>query len=377
MERLEYFKELYKKYLNDRISESERAELYAFFRQESDESIGNLIDSYLYGAHQIPDLNHLEKRTGIVFSRIQQRIRPKSRKLYKLGYAAAIFVGLLTCAWFFLSDGPDIPSVQQTTDVAPGGHRATLTLSDGKIIELSDVKEGIVIKNDQIIYNDGSQRIVDLRTEFTNRLILTTPNGGTYEITLPDGTKVWLNSASKLIYPIHFSDVERTVTITGEAYFAVTKKNKLPFRVISNQQEIQVLGTEFNVSAYAEEIETRTTLIEGAVKILNRKSGLFSQLRPNEQSIVREANTEIQKVDIEPSIAWKKGYFYFKHTPFKEVMRQLARWYNVEVVYKVSIPEETFSGKLGRDLTLNAALKLLNVSAVQVRIVDGNKLIVY
>src|SRR5690606_18203557 len=206
---------------------------------------------------------------------------------------------------------------------------------------------------------------------------LSTPKGGTYQIVLPDGTKVWLNAASTLKYPSRFDGGERVIELSGEAYFAVAKDVKKPFKVVSNGQEIQVLGTEFNISAYVDEAEMKTTLVAGAVQIFNRQSSIVNRLEPGEQSIIRGAFTDIQKVETERYTAWKNGYFYFKQTPFAEIMRQLARWYDIDVIYKGSIPKETFSGVMDRNLTLNDVLKLLNVFSVQVQIEEGGKLVVY
>lgn len=380
MEQLEHLRKLYKKYIDDQLSDPERVELYTFFEHAGDEVLGELIDTYLNQTHSIPNLDHLDHRTDRVFSRIRAEIRPPRKQLRWLPYAAAAIVGVLGIAWFLLTDTPQTtPDSRKaaTADILPGGNRAILTLANGKTIALSEAEAGIIIHDDQVTYTDRSKQIARLSPDAVGYMVLATPNGGTYQVTLPDGSEVWLNAASKLTYPLRFSGTERVVTISGEAYFSVAKNAQNPFKVISKQQEIQVLGTAFNVSAYADEPETKTTLVQGGVQIRNVQSGAINRLLPNEQSIVHASSTEVQQVDAEPYIAWKNGYFYFKHTPFEEVMRQLARWYDVEVIYRGEVPQETFSGKMGRELTLNAALKLLNVSAVQVEITDGNKLIVH
>jgi Fe2+-dicitrate sensor, membrane component len=380
LEQLEHLRKLYKKYIDDQLSDPERVELYTFFEHAGDEVLGELIDTYLNQTHSIPNLDHLDHRTDRVFSRIRAEIRPPRKQLRWLPYAAAAIVGVLGIAWFLLTDTPQTtPDSRKaaTADILPGGNRAILTLANGKTIALSEAEAGIIIHDDQVTYTDRSKQIARLSPDAVGYMVLATPNGGTYQVTLPDGSEVWLNAASELIYPLRFSGTERVVTISGEAYFSVAKNAQNPFKVISKQQEIQVLGTAFNVSAYADEPETKTTLVQGGVQIRNVQSGAINRLLPNEQSVVHASSTEIQQVDAEPYIAWKNGYFYFKHTPFEEVMRQLARWYDVEVIYRGEVPQETFSGKMGRELTLNAALKLLNVSAVQVEITDGNKLIVH
>lgn len=380
MEQLEHLRKLYKKYIDDQLSDSERIELYTFFEHAGDEILAELIDSYLNQTHSIPNLDHLDYRTDRVFSRIRAEIRPPRKRLRWLPYAAAAIVGVLGIAWFLLTDTPQTtPDSRKaaTADILPGGNRAMLTLADGKTIALSEAEAGIIIHNDQVTYTDRSKQVARLSPDAVGYMVLATPNGGTYQVTLPDGTEVWLNAASKLTYPSRFSEAERVVAISGEAYFSVAKNVQKPFKVISDQQEIHVLGTGFNVSAYADESETKTTLVQGSVQIRNVQSGSINRLLPNEQSVVHASSTEVQQVDAAPYVAWKNGYFYFKHTPFEEVMRQLARWYDVEVIYRSQVPQETFSGKMGRELTLNAALKLLNVSAVQVEIAEGNKLIVH
>lgn len=353
---------------------------------------------------QVEDGNHLDadlanwftiqKRTLAEDSRLEVAVakhenQVRIKRLRRWTPYAAAAVAILVAGIWFLNPGkqPDTRfnplDEQLSVDMAPGGHRATLTLADGRTIDLSEAQSGIVV-GDGINYFDGST-VLDMGHD-NNGLIdmaasppmaISTPAGGMYRITLADGTEVWLNSESTLKYPVRFSETERVVEIVGEAYFSVTKDVKRPFKVISEGQEIQVLGTEFNISAYVDEPEMKTTLVSGSVLIVNRKSNTANRLEPGQQGIVREAYTDIQKVDTGLYVAWKNGYFYFKHTPFEEVMRQLARWYDVELVYKGDVPPETFSGEMDRDLTLSAALKLLNVSAVKVQIAPGNKLIVY
>jgi len=301
----------------------------------------------------------------------------KIRRLRRwISYAAAVTV--IIGIGIFLFDGSTHKEeqLQVATEILPGGNRATLTFADGRTLDLNEGQEGIVI-GDDITYVDGSA-VVDNSDEALTEagLQLSTPKGGTYQITLSDGTNVWLNSSSTLKYPARFSGTERVVEVSGEAYFVVAKDEKRPFIVKNSGQYIQVLGTAFNVSDYEDESEMKTTLVEGAVQILNIQSDRLTRLIPGDQSTVSGGSTRIQRVDVLRFTAWKDGYFYFEHTTFEEVMRQLARWYDVEVVYKNDIPQETFTGEMGRDLTLNAVLKLLSVSAVQVQISEDNKLIV-
>src|SRR5690606_27967693 len=197
--------------------------------------------------------------------------------------------------------------------------RATLTLADGRTIDLSEAQTGIVVGED-VMYNDGSEVMEHRQDNLsgtqkgslkTNYFVLSTPKGGTYQVTLPDGSKVWLNAGSTLKYPSRFSDGERIVEMTGEAYFSVIRDEERPFRVTSNGQQVEVLGTEFNVTAYPDDRETKTTLVEGSVRVAltTGRSPVTSRspitLKPGEQSIVRGANIEKQQVDTDEFTAWK------------------------------------------------------------------------
>lgn len=263
-------------------------------------------------------------------------------------------------------------------DIAAGGNRATLKLADGRTITLDETQDGIVIEGGEITYNNGNPLTATDGSreglEGTTLLELSTPNGGTYQITLSDGTKVWLNAASTLRYPPRFSGAERIVELTGEAYFSVANDKKRPFKVFSAGQEIHVLGTEFNVSAYSDDPENKTTLVEGKVSLLLTtqlngtalQNSKFIELVSGEQGIVKRESLTKTHVDTEPYTAWKAGYFYFKKTPLEDILRQAARWYDVEVVYEGGIPNETFSGDIKRDVSLRGLLDILQHSTINV-----------
>lgn len=374
-------------YLRNQLSSEEREALNAWLEERS-ENRRFLAD--------LEDTRHLEHKLRVFHQADRARLWALTQtKLTKVGgvrphgrihrikkwfpYAAACLIAVATAGWFFYKTYfKPLPEVvtQLVADVQPGGNSATLTLADGRTIFLDEGRNGIVVGGSEITYNDGNALAEVESGEDIAFLELTTPKGGTYQITLPDGTHVWLNAASTLKYPSHFSSVERRVELIGEAYFSVATQEGKPFRVINKGQEVVVFGTEFNVTAYADETDIKTTLVEGKVQILNVSSGMKMPLLPNQQSVVDESGIQIQHVDVRQYVAWKNGYFSFDQTPFEEMMRQLARWYDVDVVYTGSIPKETFSGEMGRDLTLSAVLKLLNVSAIEIQITEGNKLLV-
>lgn len=292
--------------------------------------------------------------------------------------AAAIlmFVAVSVAVYVIIGEGDQHTTLTAANDhdIAPGGNRATLTLADGRTITLDESRDGIVIGSGEITYTDGNL-LADVNGDEQSKdqeplLELRTPKGGTYQVMLPDGTRVWLNAASTLKYPSRFSGPERVVELVGEAYFAVAKDKKQPFRVISDRQEIEVLGTEFNVSAYPGDLETKTTLVEGKVRLAMAEKKEYIELIPGEQAIVQGENITKAAVDTGLYTAWKSGYFYFKRTSLEEILRQAARWYDVEVVYQGGVPRETFSGDIKRNVSLRGLLDILQHSTINVTLED-------
>jgi len=327
------------------------------------------------------------------YQRFQASIGKKNRIRYRMwmATAAAVMVFLAVSVTIYVvtrNEGQPIKLAStHRTDIAPGGNRATLTLADGRTITLDEARDGIVIGSGAITYRDGNP-LAEVAGNGENRGVMTflelsTPKGGTYQVMLSDGTQVWLNAGSTLKYPPHFSGTERTVELTGEAYFSVVKDTKKPFKVVSAGQEIQVLGTEFNVSAYPDDPEIKTTLVEGKVRLslAGELSGAaiennkYVELVPGEQGIISGESLTKTNVDTEPYTAWKAGYFYFKKTPVEEILRQAARWYDVEVVYQGGVPYETFSGDIKRDVSLRGLLDILQHSTINVSLKESTLIV--
>jgi len=209
---------------------------------------------------------------------------------------------------------------------------------------------------------------------------LTNPRGSqAVSLTLMDGTKVWLNAASSLRYPVAFTGSDRQVEITGEAYFEVVQDKQKPFKVKKGNITVEVLGTHFNINAYDDEPSTNTTVLEGAVKVNAQLSGSTRSviLQPGEQAQVSRTDhlDKMRKVDLDAVVAWKNGTFQFKGASMQTVMRQLSRWYNVEISYEGVIPEHRFVGKVGRDYNLSEVLAVLEASDVHFKI-EGQRIIV-
>jgi transmembrane sensor len=224
-------------------------------------------------------------------------------------------------------------------DVAPGRNTAIITLANGKTVNLSGAKTGVVIDADQFAYNDGTEIKTSSGDEHLSStaqelLTVSTPRGGTYQVTLPDGTRVWLNAASSLKFISGFNNPghqHRKVELVGEAYFEVAKDKNHPFIVDSEGQQVTVLGTHFNISSYDDDSAVRTTLLEGRVKINE------SILKPGEQSVLTGGQIKIISADIESAMAWKNGDFIFKGEDFKTTMRKISRWYDVDITYDPNV----------------------------------------
>lgn len=364
MQDREKIKQLFERYRRGQCTPEEQARLHTWFNQYA-----------RYDASGLDELPAVYETKKNVLHR---------GKFLWLPYAAALFIAGLIGVWYLL-DGLSVPLKTEavtlkSNDVAPGGNKATLTLADGRVVNLSEAQDGIIV-GEGITYLDGSAVIGEQGDELANghpfaRLLrLSTPKGGTYRVTLSDGTQVWLNAASTLKYPERFIGGERAVEIEGEAYFSVAKDERRPFKVISSGQEIIVVGTEFNVSAYIDDAEVKTTLVEGAVRLQVESSGEHIALLPGEQGVMTQGNLRKRSVDPISSVAWKDGDFYFDNTPFADMMKQIERWYNVEIVYEREVPAEKFSGSMSRDVMLQTVLQLLTVSEIKYYISDKRLII--
>lgn len=306
----------------------------------------------------------------------------------RIRYAAAVLILTGLASFWFLLNRPTktvsgIQPVAATIDVAPGMEGAILTTDDGSKLVLDSLGNGVITTKDgaKVILNNGVLTYEDNTIPHDDIIYntMSTPKGRQFRLQLQDGTQVWLNAASSIRYPVIFTGNERKVEITGEVYFEVAKNKNMPFRVKVNEEtEIEVLGTHFNVNSYSNEASLNTTLLEGSVKITSRNENVV--LRPGQQAQVGSQQAGRIKVvndaDIEKVMAWKNGVFNFENATLKEVMGQLERWYDIEVVYEKGIPQLEFIGKMGRDLSLANVLRGLEMSKVHFRIEQGRRLVV-
>ncbi|WP_175632640.1 FecR family protein [Pedobacter ghigonis] len=267
-------------------------------------------------------------------------------------------------------------------DIAPGNNKATLTLANGKRISLANLSNGEIASqsgirisktdNGQLVYESVANTAVSGKAEFNT---IEVPVGGQWQVILPDRSKVWLNALSSITYPLHFSGKERNVKISGEAYFEVAHNSKMPFKVQSGQQTVEVLGTHFNVMAYADEQLIKTTLMEGSVKVYEGKESKL--LVPGEQAQVGSGKITVTKnIDVEDVVAWKNGYFKFDEN-LESIMAKVARWYNVEIVYQVKPdPGIVYAGKVSRTKNISSLLKIIEFDGDVHFKIDGRRVIV-
>ncbi len=313
----------------------------------------------------------------------------KSGRRWKLPVIAAAAAILMSVGmfWYFpLYNQPSSDSQGGVSwdDVQGGGNHAVLTLADGRTIDLRPDQNGIAVGK-EVKYLDGSGILPDpdgiagRNTDSGSALMtLSTPKGGTYRVVLSDGTEVWLNTGSTLTYPAQFTQEERTVMLDGEAFFSVSHQAHVPFRVVTSEQVVHVLGTQFNISAYKEDAYSRTTLVEGSVEVFNKTSGKAIRLDPGTQSIVNEDRITVATADMDAVTGWKKGVFLFNDTELRDAMKQVTRWYDIEVEYEGYVPPTHFFGEIGRDKTLAQVLKIFKQGKVEFRFDEKkNKLIVY
>jgi ferric-dicitrate binding protein FerR (iron transport regulator) len=367
--------ELLDKYKKGICTPQEKAVVENWYNQQSEMTSDGLDE---------PDYDQTRKEIWIALQsrRIKALNENKGKavtglKRHYLSIAASLLIVVAAGLFFLMYKRPEQPfkTNEQASTARPGGNKAYLTLSNGKRIVLNDTLSGTLAvhagvkitktANGQIACEVIPGKAGDPLKYNT----LEAPKGGQYQITLVDGTKIWLNAASVLKYPSQFAGKERKVELVGEAYFEVAKSKTKSFVVVSKQQEVQVLGTHFNINAYEDEASIKTTLVEGSVKITASPSSQKPEaaaelddviLKPGQQSILKDSRINIKEVDTEEAVAWKNGYFTFENDNLEMIMRKLERWYDVKVVYTGKISSKVkVMGFISRNTELPELLKML------------------
>jgi hypothetical protein len=318
-----------------------------------------------------------------------------------LQVAASILVIFLfsTTIYFYrssLTSKSQLPiaqGVEKIEDKQPAKNIAILTLGNNSQIVLDEASNGEIAQESgvSILKTDKGELVYKIRN--SNKLsnndlnkynTISTPMGGKFKVILPDGSLVVLNAASTLKYPVHFDEKLRKVSFTGEAYFEIAKledkhKKRVPFYVYSNDQIVEVLGTHFNINSYDNEEYSKTTLLEGSVKIINEKSAATAKiLKPGQQAVIKrgDVQTKIMIADEAQALAWKDGYFLFKNTNIKDVVNELERWYNVDIQYDDNMEFENITGYISRNVKISSVLKMLQLSGIVNYEISGSEIII-
>jgi transmembrane sensor len=388
------FQSLIEEYISGTITPEGTEMLRRFLEKpEHIAELESIMDRQLAGSTATADdfpgvVDRLKKAVEDKITEKHQSFIIRRLPLFRRWVAAAAAVVILAVAYLWFTYKPSkqvavVSPIPLKNDVAPGRDGAILTLADGRTVVLDSLGNGLVavqngskisLRNGQLMY-DGTH---PASAETVYNTVIT-PKGRQFQLVLSDGTKVWLNAASSLRYPASFTGKERNVDVTGEVYFEVAKNARMPFHVrVNDETEIEVLGTHFNVNSYRDEASINTTLLEGSVRILSK--GEKAVLKPGQQAQAGQYAKHdpikiVSTVNVEKVMAWKNGVFDFQDASLEEMMRQLERWYDIDVVYEKGVPKLEFIGKMDRDLSLLNVLRGLEMSEVHFRIED-RKLIV-
>jgi transmembrane sensor len=377
----EHIHHLIKQFTDGTISKKDYPVLMAHFgNAKNDDEVYLAMDKVWIPSDK--ETHHTAAEMNALYSKLINdktfRKSPVIKLWPKLAIAASVVITLSIGLLFYVSN-KQVANQQKTAHkngINPGRNTATLTLASGRRVNLSDTKTGIAIKMSRLTYNDGTE--IKEMVKGDALLMVATPRGGTYQVRLPDGTDVWLNALSTIKFPITFSKLkQRRVELIGEAYFEVKKNTAQPFIVSSAKQQIEVLGTHFNVNSYADEYSIKTTLLEGSVKISILNSSLSGYLKPGMQSTFNSSGIKFMHLaDPEEAIAWKSGYFTFNRENLDQVMRKVSRWYDVNVIYKdESIKTIPFSGTITRFAQVSELLKMLEHTGKVQFLVEGKNII--
>lgn len=374
---------LIEKYERGESTPAELQELdawYLSFEQEEDMTTG-------FSPEQEQALKHLHlSRLNVNLDRELQRImiKPVKRTSFmwpRIAVAASLLITISVSTYLVLRKQPRVETQSvavQRIDIAPGNQGATLQLSNGQLISLNSARVGNIAQqgNANITKTADNKIIYNVTAPASESVYntITTKRGNFYPLTLSDGTVAILDAASSIKYPVAFTGNERKVEITGQVYFEVKHNAKMPFRVVANGQTFEDLGTSFNINAYNDEPDVKATLIEGSIKVNDQNI-----LIPGQQAIITDGHIKVGKADIEQAIAWKNGSFNFDNTPMDVAMRQISRWYDVEIEYPNGTPKTVFNGGMYRNMKASQVLEILSFFKVHFEIVqgsDGKKILV-
>lgn len=383
-----HYEELLQKYLDGQCTTAEVEELYSWLKTSgSHRSLLRVMQQEFEKVMETPHEVPSELSDRIETRLLQDISRGKVvqiRNYTRLRWVAAAVVLLLAGGIYYMYNGPatkpgiaNVGVKQDCVDIAPGSNKAVLTLANGDVVTLDSAGNQVINQGQTIIRQRNGQ--LQYATEGNEDAIvyntLTVPRGGQFNIILPDGSHVWLNAASSLKYPTAFKGKERMVELQGQGYFEISPNAKQPFSVKVNSMEVQVLGTRFDVMAYPDEKSVNTTLLEGVVKVKNGNTQ--QQLQPGQQAILDPATGSmvIRSADVDQVIAWKSGFFEFDNARLSDILRQLSRWYDIDVSYDAATNDRLLGGRISRNLPLSDILHMLEENGQKFTL-SGRKLTV-
>ncbi|WP_158798361.1 FecR family protein [Pedobacter sp. L105] len=389
MKNQERLKFLYQQFLANNLTEQEIEELFVHFQTPDEKELNFLIRQEFEQTEAETNASPMEE---ILLDRVHAHLKDhihsgdekntNKRRLLIYGIAAAasilLCISIGTTYYLMSKQQPGQQIVQhELIDIKPGSKKATLILSNGKMISLNDVRTGMLAQQgNTTVTKSADGRVVyhQNKSDESGAIVyntITTPRAGYYPLTMADGTVAILDAESSIKYPVSFNKTERMVEVTGQVYFEVKYNSAQPFRIKVKGQTIEDLGTKFNVNAYDDEPSMKTTLIEGSVRITKEKQTVV--LKPGQQATTElNKNTiQVQAVDTEDAIAWKNGQTSFKNENIEEIMRQAGRWYNLDVRYQGQPSKRQFIGGISRTANLSDLLKILEFNNVHYKI-SGN-----
>lgn len=374
---------LYQRFIDKQCSREEAEQLLDYFRTAGgDATMVSLIEAALDKPVEksefasVPEFHVAENRNKLLQTIRQKQSSKTSFWLWSAAAAILIFLSV-GIYWYNMSNhSQPMLTSRYGDDVLPGGNHAILTLADGSSIKLDSTGIGLLAQQHGINITKSEDGIITYEMQLEEGMgvataalnTISTPRGGQYKVILPDGTQVWLNSASSLTYPIHFSRKERKVELEGEAYFDVAHNAQIPFIVNSVGQSIQVLGTQFNVEAYGDERQFTTTLVQGSVHVSSNHVPSSLTLKPGQQAVLSGGKFEVGIVDVNDYTAWKDGLIMLNNFDLPTVIKQLERWYDVEFVNQGN-RQFNVSGIISRTANLSEVLQAIeNNTGVKFRI---------
>ncbi|HEV2831769.1 MAG TPA: FecR domain-containing protein [Hanamia sp.] len=386
---------LIEKYLNGTSTLDEKSCLDEWYHSFNDNEVELAVNGN-ETEQQVAE--RIKNRLSETIHNESEKVVNRPRRHWKIpAVAAAILILFSVGGYVMFSSKPvrhkiantvAVPTKTETDDIKPGGNKAVLTLADGSTIVLDHASNGVIghqgnikvqkLDNGLLIYTINGKQVTENDEAFFNTI--STPRGGQYQVTLADGTKVWLNAGSSIRFPVLFTGPKREVEITGEAYFEVAKNKDKPFKVKAHSAEIEVLGTHFNVNAYDDEASIKTTLLEGKVKVStpgSNQNQVSKFLQPGQQAGINKEGkiNVIDHADTEEVMAWKDGHFQFKSADLKTILRQISRWYDVDVEYKGNVNLH-FTGQLRMNENVSKVFEKLELTGEVHFKIEGRKIIV-